>query len=213
MAALLLEKGADPDRMSLNYNNRDIMKTGIFTLAGRFSRGSTPGDYVPVYSPLMYAAFKGNGEAIKLLLKAGADVNARGVSGMTALMAAAGRNRSSALSNMAISPGRAKQAAVVKNLLEAGADPNLRISNTERDRVLEPDGATALWLAASFGAGDAARLLLEKGADPSIKAECRARSAEPGEDYCDCRRIAELRGHHGIVSLIDRFTPAEKEEK
>ncbi|KAG2482473.1 hypothetical protein HYH03_018580 [Edaphochlamys debaryana] len=87
------------------------------------------------YTPLHYAARAGHLEAVQLLLKSGAPVDAatRGM-GATALQRAAGQGH----------------AAVVEALLRAGADAALG----------DCDGETALHKAAAQGSAEACRLLL-----------------------------------------------------
>ena len=78
------------------------------------------------FGPLILAAHKGHGAAVRALLAAGAAVNARGKGGMTALMAAAG------------SAGRA---SIVAELLRAGADAS----------AASDGGMTAALISASRG--------------------------------------------------------------
>jgi ankyrin repeat protein len=93
---------------------------------------------------LMDAARTGNAEAVKALLAAGADVNARGEYGFTALMAAA-----------------KCYTEAVKALLAAGADVNAK----------DADGNTALMAAAKKGRTppETVKALLAAGADINAK--------------------------------------------
>ncbi|MEA4862541.1 MAG: ankyrin repeat domain-containing protein [Victivallaceae bacterium] len=79
--------------------------------------------------------------AIKMLLDAGADVNARDLKGQTALMT---------LNN--------KRTDVLETLIKAGVDLNAQ----------NEDGTTALMIAAGENNGVTAKLLLDSGADPRL---------------------------------------------
>lgn len=125
-------------------------------------------------TPLMHAAAFGNLEILKLLIDAGADVNARNNFDATALLWAA---RDSEKARLLIERGadvnaQSKQgrtplmvaslrrggSAIVALMLAKGADVNLRSGR----------GETALALAASVGDAETVKLLLTKGADPNI---------------------------------------------
>jgi ankyrin repeat protein len=94
------------------------------------------------WTPIMYAAFYGDGEAVRLLLDKGANPNAQNEAGGTALMYAAGDTEKTRL------------------LLDGGSNPNLRSG----------EGRTALLIAVGrAGSYDAVKLLLEKGADAKAR--------------------------------------------
>jgi ankyrin repeat protein len=94
------------------------------------------------WTPLMYAAWYGDAEAVRLLLEKGADANARNDAGAAAIMyAVADLERT-------------------RILLEHGADPNARSG----------EGRTALLIAAGrTGASPVVKLLLEHGANASVQ--------------------------------------------
>ncbi len=94
-------------------------------------------------APVADAAMRGDGEAVRSLLAAGADVNAAQGDGMTALHWAS----------------RNGDLALVRTLLGAGANIH---AGTRIGRY------TALHMASETGAGDVVALLLGAGADPSV---------------------------------------------
>ncbi len=126
-------------------------------------------------SPLHRAALEGSGKAVKALLEAGADLNARTRLGGTPLHLAAMKGNSEVvklLLNAGADPNArdhrflgntplhwaryGKNGEVVKLLLEAGADPNAR------DKLAR----TPLHGAAGFGSSEMVKALLQAGADP-----------------------------------------------
>jgi ankyrin repeat protein len=93
-------------------------------------------------TPLMYAAAYGSLDAVKLLLDAGADVNAKNAFDVTALLWCA------------------NELAKVRSLIEKGANVNAR----------SKQGRTALLIAAAHdGNSQTVKLLIEKGADISAR--------------------------------------------
>ncbi len=128
---------------------------------------------------LLAAARDGQAEVVRSLLQDGADVNAAGGDGLTALhLAAEGGHRTVAeallSAGAAVDAGtrigrytslhvaaRGGHGAVVAHLLEAGSDPNARTTNS---------GVTALHLAAAaIDGGSAVAALLDHGADPNAR--------------------------------------------
>lgn len=98
---------------------------------------------VDASTPLFMAASNGNASVIEALLKAGAEVNAATANGATPLMRAASAGSVPALTA----------------LLKSGADVNSK----------EPvHGQTALMFAAVENRSEAIKLLMERGADPTI---------------------------------------------
>src|SRR5918999_538109 len=90
---------------------------------------------------LIDAASEHSVERVRSLLAKGADPNARGAHGRTALYSAAG------------------DASVIRLLIEAGADPN--VESTQESEGLP------LCFAACWGATDAVRAVLDAGAGPN----------------------------------------------
>lgn len=94
-------------------------------------------------SPLMIAAIKGNVEAVKALIARDADVNK---TGWTPL-------------HYAASAGSQQHLAIIALLLE----------NHAYIDAASPNGTTPLMMAAHYGSADAVQLLLDEGADPTLK--------------------------------------------
>ena len=128
----------------------------------------------PSSSPVADAAMKGDRDAVRTLLKQGADVSAAKGDGMTALHFAAERG-DVAMTEMLVYAGanvaavtrighytplhlasRAGNAAVAQALVKAGADVSARTTTS---------GVTPLHLAAASGNSEIVTLLLDRGAD------------------------------------------------
>jgi uncharacterized protein len=123
------------------------------------------------FTALHFAAFFGHREAAELLLDRGAEVDALGRGWMTgtALHSAVARSHTD----------------VVRILLAAGADPNVRQSG----------GGTPLHSAAHNGDVASIEVLLSAGADPSLAKD-------------DGRTILELAQERGDRETIDRIAGA-----
>ena len=162
------------------------------------------------YTPLMAAARGGDLDTIRFLIDQGADVRARTKSGYTALYGAASW------------PGNG--AAIVRLLLEKGADPNVRVEipkpaeevftpamgaamrgDAETLKQLVDAGAdvtvqggrfarTALLMAATTAREEAVRILLAKGANVKVK------------DHLSNTPLqwAKRRGDTTIVKLVEK---------
>ncbi|MDE3007301.1 MAG: ankyrin repeat domain-containing protein, partial [Gemmatimonadota bacterium] len=137
------------------------------------------GGMAPFEAPVADAAMRGDIEAVRSLLRSGADVNAAQGDGMTALHWAA-RLGQRELAEVLVFAGarldsgtrigrytplhiaaREGRREVVKVLLRAGADPDLSTTNS---------GATPLHLAARSGDTEIITLLVEHGARVDAKA-------------------------------------------
>lgn len=114
-------------------NLKQLLSTDVKLLASRDARDTTP---------LVLASYLDNAAATKLIVDAGADLDAQGMTG-TALMGVCFKGH----------------LELARYLLEAGADPNIRHAN----------GSTALIFAAMFNQEAIIDLLLEKGADIAVK--------------------------------------------
>ena len=142
------------------------------------------------YTPLLFAARQGHLESARLLVAAGADVNAAAPMGTSTLVVAA-LSGHGALAAFLLEKGADPNAAdagytalhaavlrgdleLVKVLMAHGADPNPRLMRGTPARRVSADwtlghdmiGATPFWLAARFREPALMRVLAENGADP-----------------------------------------------
>ena len=85
-------------------------------------------------------------------------------------------------------------AEVVKLLLARGADPALSSTASTKPERRPPGGMTALLFAARQGKLDAARALLDGGADVN----------QAGADTTSPLLIAVVNGHYDVASLLHR---------
>jgi ankyrin repeat protein len=134
---------------------------------------------------LVDAAMQGNKDAVRLLLKQGADVNSAQGDGMTALHWAvqkgdvelvqtllyAGANLKATTRIGAYTPlliaSKSGNASMVEVLAAAGADPNAATAS----------GATALMLASQAGNAAAVKALLDRGVDVNAKEKVKGETA------------------------------------
>lgn len=150
-------KGATAKRLLIAARNNDIptvsrlIDCGVDPSAEALWRQVVAPKYGEVMTlratPLHAAAWNGHLQVIRILINAGADLDAFDEWNFTPLMIAA-------------ETGKTK---VIRLLLSAGADANLksRCANCRND--------TALTIASEFGHAEAVRLLLENGADRQHK--------------------------------------------
>ena len=143
------------------------------------------------YTPLLFAARRGDIASARLLVEAGADVDAAAASGTSPLVVAA-HSGHGALGAFLLSAGAdpgaadagysALHAAVLRGdpvlagaLLAHGADPDTILERGTPARRVSADwrlphrmiGATPLWVAARFREPAIVRVLADHGADPS----------------------------------------------
>jgi ankyrin repeat protein len=115
-------------------------------------------------SPLADAAWRGDIEAVRQLVKNGADINE--LSGAALQMAARGGHP--------IGPHRCgteqdSRPAVIEALLQMGANPNQR--DGRPNTLGASSGWTPLFTAVHHKQFNSARVLLEHGADPDLKSD------------------------------------------
>jgi ankyrin repeat protein len=94
-------------------------------------------------SPLMIAAIRGNVDAVKALIARDADVNKPGWAPL----------------HYAASAGSPRHTEIIALLLEHHAFID----------ATSPNGTTPLMMACHYGSGDAVQLLLNEGADPTMR--------------------------------------------
>jgi len=122
-------------------------------------------------TPLALAIFNGGYDVASFLVDNGADVNRADAQRFTPLFWAVDRRNMETAVNfpwmVTVDP-----MPLIRQLLDAGADPNALVNNTPRARMREGSPrivfATALMRAAFAGDLDLVTLLLERGADPAI---------------------------------------------
>lgn len=200
----LIEHGAD-----VNARSYFVPPANGRGFEGRTPVAPKPGQAVEEFAsgwftPLMFAAREGDVESARLLVAAGADVNAIGSDGKDALGLAIFNGNYDLGSFLVDSKSKVNQAdtqgftplfwavdrrnmetapnfpwivtadpfPLITQLLDAGADPNALVNNTPRARMRAGSPrivfATALMRAAFAGDLELVRLLLAKGADPTI---------------------------------------------
>ena len=215
---LLLESGARVDDRSLSYP-QVVSSSGNADPAGVFEvqQGG--------YTPLLFAARQGDLASARLLVAAGAGVDAAAASGTTPLVVAAhsGHGEMAAyLLDEGADPDAAGAGysalhaavlrgdrALVRALLDHGAKPDTVMTRGSPARRVSADwrlphrmiGATPFWTAAWFREPDIMRLLAAHGADPlaSVGGETAVIAAIRG-------RFS--RGRFGVIR-----PPAEVEER
>jgi ankyrin repeat protein len=160
----------------------------------------------PSTTPVADAAMKGDRDAVRVLLKQGADVGAAHGDGMTALHWAAERGDAD-LAEMLLYAGanvaavtrigqytplhlaaKAASVPVVEALLKAGANVSARTTNS---------GVTALHLSASAGSADVAKILIDHGADVNAKESAWGQTAlmfAAAQNRADVIRLLLARG-------------------
>ena len=190
-AKFLLEANADFDAMSVMMERdreAEWEARKSFYDHGPKEEFTTLGD--DLYSPLMHAAISSFTEGVTMLLERGADADAVGAHGVTALMAASA----------------AGNADIVKVLLDKQVSVDERLEEPAvwgpLDRIDGTDGATAIWLAARAGHEEVAILLMRAGANTETRALCERTIGPRGEEECSPAEIAERNGHGKISEIL-----------
>ena len=176
LCALLFgcKKPAPPTAQEINAFVENAFNGNTAAVAAALEKGMPVDQKNDVgNSALMSAAFNGHVETLKTLLDAGADVNLRVNNGVTPLMAACG-----------------PYPAAVRLLLENGAEVNAT------DDI---ENFTALMYAATEGLSPVVDILLEYGADPSMK-------------DVDGDTAGNFAGNRGFKALADKLHTLETKE-
>jgi ankyrin len=162
----LLRAGADPDAAN-DYGATALLEAATIgddaVIERLLDEDADPNLANPEnMTPLMAVARTGNVRAARLLVEAGADVDAKeDWAGQTALIWAAAQG----------------QPEMIAYLISAGADPDARsvfrdwerrVTAEPRGKDLNDGGLTALLYAARQGCADCARALVEGGADINL---------------------------------------------
>jgi ankyrin repeat protein len=150
-------------------------------------------------SPLLMASINGQFDLAMKLLEKGADPNLASTAGTTPLFATLERTwaaRASYAHPIEHQQQRTTHLELLKALLEAGADPNVRLSKhlwymeytfgVLRAAGIDYKGATPFWRAAYALDVDAMRLLKEYGAEPdvpTVKPPARRRRGQDGSGF------------------------------
>ena len=157
--------------------------------------------YTYTESSFVECAKKGDIEAVKLFLDEGMDVNAVNQRGQTALIRAAGYQRTDVVTLLLekgadvefigerhartalMEAAGAGNCVIIKQLAQKGADINAK----------DYESNTPLHFACMYGHVEAVRLLIELGAKPDVQASGLGRTP---------MKIAETNGHLEIVQML-----------
>jgi ankyrin repeat protein len=185
-------QGPDPDAYSSSYTDLVYAQGGLSALHHAVREGQTEtalalveggadinqvtaGDLT---TPILMAAINGHFDLALNLLERGADPNIGSHAGTTPLYAVINTMwapKARYPQQQAYQQQEATHLDVMESLLEAGADPNVRLTKhlwfmeyTFSQLDVDTRGATPFWRAAYALDLPAMRLLIERGADPSV---------------------------------------------
>lgn len=169
-----------PLRLAVEYHDEDLVRSILKRGADVNTR------HTDRSTPLHMAAWRGRDDLVKLLLEYGADVHAKDRTSETALHAAMRENKFEFHGEM--SPGYKGSAEVTRLLVDAGININARGNGSKM---------TALHRAADspFADAEAVELLLESGADATLRTEAR----------CTALDLALRCGNESIIALLRKY--------
>ena len=185
------------------------------------------------YTPLLFAAQDGDAQSAKLLIAAGADARDVAPDGTSALIIAAHAGRSdvgAVLLDAGADPNDARAGytalhvaatsgnlALVKALLDHGADPNARQQKGSPTKRMPSGhaldfrmvGATPYFLAVRAGQLEVMKLLVAKGADPTIplKDGRTALMVLAGEATVEGQNLSEPKAAAMVAAAVKLGTP------
>jgi len=171
MIALLIELGADVNAGEPTPLVAAVMRDHVPSVKVLLDHGADvekPGE--DGYRPLPLAIAEDKYESAKALMEAGAKVDEpSGDDGLTPLMIAAGQT--SAAEGAMFVPGSTRPTDIAQGLIERGADVNAQSKS----------GVTALMIAAAHNNPPMIGILIDAGADPSLKNSLGQTAADVAE--------------------------------
>ena len=175
---LSLEDTLNLAQVSKAYRDSVWSVRGVQSLEAKITAHEREMKFADHRRPMYYATKYGNLPAIRALLQSGVDVNKpyRGNLKFTALWLASLKG----------------DAAVVKELIEAGADVNVRGSAKDDTSGVLYSDVTALYVAAQNGHTPVVSELIKAGADVNV----------PRSDGCTPLFPAARNGHDACVALL-----------
>ena len=183
---ILLEHGGDPNICPPLSSTRPMMPAPIL-----YQLYADYADYV--LPPLSAVSNCGNAELAGLLMRFGANVGHKTERGRTALhYAICGDGRFI----RHIDFSKSNPVTTAEMLLSAGADAN----------AMDKTGASPLYLACESGKTELVKLLLKRGANPTMEATVSGRLKNPMHAACrhqDCDSVKLLLEHNANVLLHD----------
>jgi ankyrin repeat protein len=174
MIKTLIDLGADPNRADASGNTPLVaaaMRDHVPSIKVLLEKGANIEQPGPEgYRPLALAIAESKYEAAKAMMEGGADVSvASGADVLTPLMLIAAQTGPAEGARFV--PGSTRPIDIAKGLIERGAEPNAKSKN----------GVTALMIAATHNSAPMIGLLMNAGADPSIKNKLGQMATEVAE--------------------------------